>query len=122
MRRTLIASGTLTVWLAAAGSPVIAAQTDAQIVSPAHTIHIKNFKFEPTPIKIHSGDRVTFVNDDSEAHTATADDKSFDSEALDTDGTWQHAFTKPGTYNYFCELHPYMKATIVVLPAASGAR
>lgn len=43
----------------------------------------------------------------------TADDKSFDSEGLDTAGAWQRAFTKPGTYRYFCELHPYMKAMIV---------
>jgi plastocyanin len=48
----------------------------------------------------------------------TATDKSFDSEGLDTAGTWQHVFNNPGTYHYFCELHPYMKATIVVLPAS----
>lgn len=35
---------------------------------------------------------------------------------------WQHVFTKPDTISYFCELHPHMKATIVVLPAASGAK
>src|SRR5579863_7964421 len=82
------------------------------------TVHIKDFKYHPAALTIHVGDRVTFVNDDDEAHTVTATDKSFDSEGLDTAGTWQHVFSKPGTYNYFCELHPYMKATIVVLPAA----
>jgi len=121
MYRTLIASGALAFGLAASGTSVMAAQTDAQLLPSVLTIHIKNFKFNPTPAKIHAGDRVTFVNDDNEAHTATADDKSFDSEGLDTGGTWQHVFTKPGTISYFCELHPYMKATIVVLPAASGA-
>jgi len=122
MYRTLIASGALAFGLAASGTSVMAAQTDAQLLPSVLTIHIKNFKFNPTPAKIHAGDRVTFVNDDNEAHTATADDKSFDSEGLDTGGTWQHVFTKPGTISYFCELHPYMKATIVVLPAASGAK
>ena len=82
------------------------------------TVHIKDFKYHPPALTVHVGDRVTFVNDDDEAHTVTATDKSFDSEGLDTAGTWQHVFTKPGTYHYFCELHPYMKATIVVLPAA----
>jgi plastocyanin len=82
------------------------------------TVHIKDFKYNPPALTVHVGDRVTFVNDDDEAHTVTATDKSFDSEGLDTAGTWQHVFTKPGTYHYFCELHPYMKATIVVLPAA----
>src|SRR5579863_7772471 len=81
------------------------------------TVHIKDFKYNPPALTVHVGDRVTFVNDDDEAHTVTAADKSFDSEGLDTAGTWQHVFNKPGTYHYFCELHPYMKATIVVLPA-----
>jgi plastocyanin len=81
------------------------------------TVHIKDFKYSPPALTIHVGDRITFVNDDDEAHTVTATDKSFDSEGLDTSGTWQHVFTKPGTYRYFCELHPYMKATVVVLPA-----
>jgi plastocyanin len=80
------------------------------------TVHIKDFKYNPTPLKIHVGDRVTFINDDDEAHTVTADDKSFDSEGLDTGNTWQHVFNKPGKYSYFCELHPYMKAVIIVLP------
>jgi plastocyanin len=122
MYRTLIASGALAVCLASSGTTVMAAQTDGQLLPSVLTIHIKNFTFNPTPVKIHAGDRVTFVNDDDEAHTATADDKSFDSEGLDTRGTWQHVFTKPGTVSYFCELHPYMKAAIVVLPAASGAK
>jgi plastocyanin len=82
------------------------------------TVHIKDFKYNPPALTVHVGDRVTFVNDDDEAHTVTATDKSFDSEGLDTSGTWQHVFTKSGTYRYFCELHPYMKATIIVLPAA----
>jgi plastocyanin len=82
------------------------------------TVHIKDFKYHPPALTIHVGDRVTFVNDDDEAHTVTATDKSFDSEGLDTAGTWQHVFNNPGTYHYFCELHPYMKATIVVLPAS----
>jgi plastocyanin len=82
------------------------------------TVHIKDFKYHPPALTVHVGDRVTFINDDDEAHTVTATDKSFDSEGLDTTGTWQHVFNKPGNYHYFCELHPYMKGTIVVLPAA----
>lgn len=82
------------------------------------TVHIKDFKYSPPALNIHVGGRVTFVNDDDEAHTVTATDKSFDSEGLDTAGTWQYVFAKPGIYHYFCELHPYMKAAIVVLPAS----
>ena len=82
------------------------------------TVHIKDFKYHLPALTVHAGDRVTFVNDDDEAHTVTATDKSFDSEGLDTAGTWQHVFRKPGVFHYFCELHPYMKATIFVLPFA----
>ena len=81
------------------------------------TVHIKDFKYNPTPLAIHAGDRVTFVNDDDEAHTVSATDKSFDSAGMDSHDRWQHVFTRPGRYTYYCELHPYMKAVIVVLPA-----
>ena len=94
---TLAFSGTATL---AAVAPII--------------VHIKDFKYNPTPLKLHVGDTVTFINDDDEPHTVTATDKSFDSEALDTNGTWKYTFKKAGTFAYFCELHPYMKATIVV--------
>jgi plastocyanin len=110
----------LTAFLLAALSPRGAfAQTAPALLPAVATVHVKNFSYTPTPLKIHAGDRVTFVNDDDEAHTVTADDKSFDSAGLDTHGTWQHVFSKPGTYRYFCELHPYMKAVVIVLPAPS---
>ncbi len=80
-----------------------------------NVIHIKDFKYKPTPLHVRVGERVRFVNDDDEAHTVTASDKSFDSEGLDTGKSWDHVFTKPGTYAYFCELHPYMKATVQVV-------
>ena len=78
-----------------------------------HIVHIKDFKYAPTQLRVHTGDRVTFVNDDDEAHTVSATAKSFDSGGLDAKDRWMHVFTKPGTFAYFCQLHPYMKATIV---------
>ena len=86
------------------------------------TVHIKDFAYRPTPVTIHAGDRIAFVNDDDEAHTVTASDKSYDSGGLDTTDRYERVFTTPGTYAYFCELHPYMKASIVVLPAAPSGR
>jgi plastocyanin len=93
------------------------AATPPALLPAVLTIHIKDFKYDPTPAKIHVGDRVTFVNDDDEPHTVTAIDKSYDSEGLDTNNTWQHVYAKPGTYKYFCELHPYMKAVVIVTAA-----
>jgi plastocyanin len=85
-------------------------------------VHIANFAFKPPSITVPVGARVTFVNDDEEPHTVTATDKSFDSEGLDLHQSWQHAFSKPGTYAYFCEVHPFMKATITVVAANGGNR
>lgn len=83
-------------------------------------VHIKNFAFAPATLHVAPGDSVAFVNDDSEAHTATSITRAFDSAGLDTGDRWVHRFTKAGTYAYICALHPYMKGSIVVSPA--GAR
>ena len=92
-----------------AGLPV-----SAPAAPVAAIVHIKNFKFVPALLTVTAGTSVTFVNDDEEPHTATALDKSFDSDALDTNEKWQHTFAKPGSYAYFCEMHPYMKGTLIV--------
>ncbi|MGP6192157.1 MAG: amidase [Vulcanimicrobiaceae bacterium] len=89
---------TLAFSLAGAGAQGTAAETGSSLLPAVLTIHIKDFKYNPTPATIHAGDRVTFVNDDDEAHTVTTDDKSFDSEGLDGAGMWQHVFAKAGTY------------------------
>jgi plastocyanin len=122
MHRMLTAAGALAFALSSPSVAVDAAVGDAPLLPSVLTIHIKDFKYNPTPAKIHAGDRVTFINDDDEAHTATSDDKTFDSEGLDGGATWQHVFAKPGKYSYFCELHPYMKATILVLPSSGSHR
>ena len=89
---------------------------------PAAVVHIENFAYHAASVTVHAGDSVEFVNDDDEAHTVTAGDKSYDSGGLDTHDTWIHVFTKPGTYSYFCALHPYMKAVVIVLPATANAQ
>ncbi len=86
----------------------------------AAVIHIKDFGYRPTPVTIMAGDRVALINDDDEAHTVTAADKTYDSGGLDTGGRFERVFPVPGSY-YHCELHPYMKASIIVLAAKTGA-
>jgi plastocyanin len=75
---------------------------------------IKNDAFSPQTLTVAAGQTVTFTNADDDAHTVTATDGSFDSKGLDTHDVWRHTFAKPGVYTYFCELHPFMKGTIVV--------
>jgi plastocyanin len=85
----------------------------AVTAAPA-TVHLRGDAFSPATTTIHAGDTVTFVNDDDDAHTVTAVDGTFDSKGLDTHDSWSHTFPKAGTYKIFCELHPFMKATIIV--------
>jgi amicyanin len=82
----------------------------------AQQIKIDNFTFEPPTLTIAAGTKVTWVNRDDVPHTATstAKPKSFDSGTLDTDQQFSHVFTKPGTYDYFCAVHPKMTGRIVV--------
>ena len=100
---------------AAASSPIPVAISHAR----ATVVHIRNFAFVPKTVTLPVGSTLSIVNDDSEAHTATALDKSFDSAGLDTNESWSHVFTKPGTHPYVCDLHPYMKGVIIVRPASS---
>lgn len=95
---------------------LLAAAVVAAIQPP--TVHMKDFAFTPAAVHVRAGETVTFVNDDSEAHTVRAADGSFDSAGMETGQRWTHRFRTPGTYAYFCELHPYMRAVIIVAPAA----
>jgi len=94
--------------------------TGPAVASPAAPeVNIKDDAYNPKTLTIVAGQTVTFVNADDDAHTVTAIDGSFDSRGLDTGDVWHHAFTKPGTYRYFCELHPFMKGAIVVKAVGS---
>ena len=80
------------------------------------TIAIDNFAFGPQSITVAAGTTVTWINHDDEPHTVvSADDpKTFKSGPLDTDDRFTFTFTKPGTYKYFCSIHPHMTGTVVV--------
>jgi plastocyanin len=60
------------------------------------------------------GATVTWTNGDDIPHTVMSDEKLFKSKALDTDDKFSHTFDKPGTYSYFCSLHPKMTGKVVV--------
>ncbi len=77
-------------------------------------IKIDNFSFSPATITVPVGTTVRWTNRDDIPHTIVADDKTFKSKPLDTDEQFTYTFTKAGTYNYFCGLHPKMTARIVV--------
>jgi plastocyanin len=77
-------------------------------------VTIDNFSFTPATLTVSAGTTVTWTNHDDVPHTVTATDKSYASGAIDTDGTFSHQFTTPGTYAYFCSIHPTMTAQVIV--------
>jgi plastocyanin len=80
------------------------------------TAKIDNFTFVPARLTVKAGTTVTWRNEDDIPHTVTSVTQRFKSRALDTDDTFSFTFMEPGTYDYFCSLHPRMTATIVVEP------
>ena len=77
-------------------------------------VTIDNFSFSPTPITIPAGTTLTWTNRDDIPHTVVSDDQQFKSKALDTDEKFSYTFSKPGTYSYFCSIHPKMVAKVIV--------
>jgi plastocyanin len=78
-------------------------------------IEIKDFAFTPQTITVKSGEKITWINNDEEPHTVVSVEKQFKkSPALDTDEEFSVVTGAPGTYTYFCSVHPKMTGTIVV--------
>jgi plastocyanin len=87
----------------------------APAVAPAN-VTIEGFAFNPQTIEISSGDTVTWTNNDSAQHTVTQDPagSGFASGNLSQGATFENTFDTPGTFAYFCEIHPNMTGTVVV--------
>jgi plastocyanin len=95
-----------------AAKPAPAAAVPAPVRSA--TVDIASFKYKPATIAVKKGGRVRWTNSDSAAHTATADDRSFDTQTIGRGAVRMVTFTTPGTVAYHCDFHPFMKATVVV--------
>jgi len=103
-------------------TPSGVSQTTAAATQPAGNaqapvavnVAIDNFSYTPAVVTIHAGTQVTWVNHDDVPHTVTASDKSFTSAALDTDDHYSRVFSQPGTYSYYCAVHPHMTGKVVV--------
>ena len=77
-------------------------------------VKIDNFSFGPAAVTVPVGTTVTWTNQDDIPHTVVSTDNVFKSKALDTDDKFSFVFTKPGTYSYFCSIHPKMTGQIIV--------
>lgn len=134
MIRTIAASAALTVLLTACGGggdegvadePTVAPTSEPAVEeteeapSEGDTVLVQGFRFQPERLEVVAGSTVTWTNEDDIGHTATSgtpDAATGDFDvALDGKGaSGMHTFEQPGTYAYFCEVHPSMRGEIVV--------
>jgi plastocyanin len=77
-------------------------------------IKIDNFSFTPATLTVKVGTQITWVNADDIPHTIVSDNQSFKSKVLDTDEKFTFTADKPGTYSYFCSIHPKMTGKVIV--------
>ncbi len=85
----------------------------------ADAAQIKDFKFVPAAITVPAGTKITFTNQDSAPHTATSGgspnaDGVFDTGTLTKGQSRSVTLSEAGTFAYYCALHPFMKATVIV--------
>jgi plastocyanin len=123
----VLTAGALLLWQVADAAPPAAmghAMMDHDVTSPAvrktvaaaNLVVIDDFRFGPAQLTVPVGTKVTWTNDDSDPHTVTSetDPKLLKSPPLDTGDSFAFTFDKPGTYRYFCSIHPHMQGIIVV--------
>jgi plastocyanin len=85
------------------------------VIKSGHVaVQITNFAFSPAQITVKAGTHVTWTNHDQTAHTATANNNSFDTGTIAPKASKTVDFKKPGTYKYHCAFHAFMTGTVVV--------
>jgi plastocyanin len=116
-----LTAGILLTWLVSVPGTMAAqappSPTQAEAATAAATapqVTVEQATFGPATLTIHAGATVTWVNHDSDLHTVTSTQGLFASPGLDSGDNFSYRFTAPGTYPYFCALHPHMKGTIIV--------
>lgn len=91
--------------------------TEESAGSAISEVTVAGFAFAPDAIEVPAGATVVWTNEDTTLHTVTpsGDDATAFGGGLDGSGTTVEAtFDEPGTYEYFCSIHPSMTGTVTV--------
>jgi plastocyanin len=94
------------------GSPRVAAVSQDSKANAE--VKIDNFVFGPQTLTVPVGATVTWTNKDDIPHTTVSTDGVFKSKVMDTEDKFSYTFDKPGTYSYYCTIHPKMTGKVVV--------
>lgn len=109
--RALVALAALTLLGAACGGDDEPDAAGAP-AGDAATVTVQTFDFQPDPLTVAAGTTITFENMDAIDHTVTAGTREaptpevFDGQLPDQGATFELTLDEPGTYDYFCEIHP----------------
>ena len=97
--------------------------TTADVIMPTKVSRpgcdVEDICYIPSSIIVEKGKSITWVNEDSSFHSVTSGFYGeptglFDSGYLDPYQSYTLSFDEFGTYDYFCTLHPWMKAQVIV--------
>ncbi len=99
-------------------SALVLATTAGAANAADYTVTIPGLRFDPARLSVLVGDTVTWENEDTQFHTATSDDGSFDSDLLGPGESFSQAFSVPGSYRYVCAIHSFMRGEIDVFSIA----
>ncbi|WP_250626883.1 cupredoxin domain-containing protein [Pinirhizobacter soli] len=114
MRMGMMASALALAWMASVSNAMAAKATPSASV-PGPRVEIQNFAFMPKTLMVPAGSKVIWTNLDEEPHIVVSAGGNFpNSPGLDTNDSYSFTFVKPGTYTYYCSIHPMMVGTIVV--------
>lgn len=97
-----------------ATGPSAADQPTVAATGPRVTVKMVNNSFQPAKLEVAAGTTVTWINEDAAPHTATANDRSWDSGIFNRGESWSHTFETAGTYGYVCLVHPGMTGVVEV--------
>ena len=95
------------------------AHASADMSTPGTTVSnsvaISGMQYQPATIRVKAGEQITWTNNASMPHTVTStSDGSLASKRLNRGSVFSHTFEQPGTYTYYCALHPSMTGTVIV--------
>lgn len=100
--------------LTALALPLVVAAAQPAKTATRYEVEIRNFQFTPARLTVPVGAEVTWTNKDEEPHVVVSAGGQFpQSPGLDTGDSYRTTFVKPGTYTYFCSIHPQMVGTII---------